>query len=140
MHVPAADVKAVACDAVILGSTGFGYSSSVLSGSGLSGSGLTGSGLTGSGLTGSGLSGFGVGGVVEAAEEQRGVGDVLEGFGPVIEVGLEVLLGDRVTAHGLEGEDVFAHEPEVLARALQLVAFRGQDGVNAGPFGKCILF
>ena len=67
-------------------------------------------------------------GIVETAEEQRGVGDVFEGFGPVVEVGLEVLLGDRVPAHGPQREDVFAHQPEELARASQLVAFGGQDG------------
>jgi len=32
-----------------------------------------------------------VGTVVEPTEEQRGVRDVLEGFGPVVQVGLEVL-------------------------------------------------
>jgi len=48
------------------------------------------------------LSGIEGAGVVEAAEEERGVGDVLEGFGPVVQLRLEVLLGDRVAAHRVQ--------------------------------------
>ena len=62
-------------------------------------------------------------GIVETAEEQRGVGDVFQGFGPVVQLGLEVLLGDRVPAHGPQREHIFAHQPEELARAPQLIAF-----------------
>ncbi|MGH3179222.1 MAG: hypothetical protein ACRDPF_35760 [Streptosporangiaceae bacterium] len=54
-------------------------------------------------------------GVVEAAEEQGGVGDVLEGFGPVVQLRLEVLLGDRVAAHRVQRQHVLAHEVEELA-------------------------
>jgi hypothetical protein len=89
-------------------------------------------------LVAPGLAGPGLAGIVETAEEQGGVGDVFQGFGPVVQVGLEVFLGDRVPAHGLEGQHVFAHQPEELARAPQLVAFSGQDGVTAGPFGIMI--
>jgi len=32
-------------------------------------------------------------GVVEAAEEEGGIGDVCEGFGPVVQLRLEVFLG-----------------------------------------------
>jgi hypothetical protein len=45
---------------------------------------------------------FGVCRVVEAAEEEGGVGDVLEGFGPVVQLRLEVLLGNRVAAHRVQ--------------------------------------
>jgi hypothetical protein len=72
--------------------------------------------------------------VVEAAEEQWGVGDVLEGFGPVIQVGLEVLQGDPVTGHGRERQDVLAHQVEIVPGAPQLVAFGGQDRIGYGPF------
>jgi hypothetical protein len=48
-------------------------------------------------------------------EEERGVGDVLEGFGPVIQLRLEVLLGDRVAAHRVQRQHVLAHEVEELA-------------------------
>ena len=79
-------------------------------------------------------------GVVETAEEEGGIGDVFQGFGPVVQVGLEIFLGDRVPAHGPQREDVFAHQPQELARAPQLVALSGQDGVTAGPFGMMIFF
>jgi hypothetical protein len=82
----------------------------------------------------------GLDGVVETAEEQRGVRDVLQGLGPVVEVGLEVLLRDPVPGYRLEGEHVFAHQSEVLARAPQLIAFGGQDGINAGPFRTIFVF
>jgi hypothetical protein len=64
------------------------------------------------------------GAVVEPAEEQRGVRQVLERFGPVVELGLQVLLGDRVTAQRVERQYVVAHEREVLAGLEQV-----------GPFG-----
>jgi hypothetical protein len=73
-----------------------------------------------SGLYGGVLSGLyggvlsGLCGIVEAAEEQRGIGNVLQGLGPVVERGLEVLLGHRVAAHGPQGQHVFPHQPEVL--------------------------
>ena len=85
-----------------------------------------------------GFSGGGLIGVVEAAEEQWGVGDVFQGFGPVVQLRLEVLLGDRVAAHCPQRQDVLAHETEVLARAPQLVALFGQDGI-AGPFGMLVI-
>ena len=97
-----------------------------------------GCGLCGCGLSGFGFFGFGLAGVVEAAEEEGGVGDVLQGFGPVVELRLQVLLRDPVAAHRPQRQDVLAHEVEVLARAPQLVAFFGQDGVAAGPFGMLI--
>ncbi len=143
VHVPAADVEAVPGD-VVVGHYGSGYFSSGisrygLSGSGLSGSGLSGSGLSGSGLSGSGLSGSGLSGVVETAEEERGVRDVLQGLGPVVQVGLEVFLGDGVSAHGAQRQYVFAHQPEELAGALQLLALGRQDGVTASPFGLMLV-
>ena len=79
-------------------------------------------------------------GIVETAEEQRGVRDVFQGFGPVVQLGLEVLLGDRVPAHRPQRQHVFAHQPEELARAPQLVALGGQDRVTAGSFGILIFF
>ena len=95
--------------------------------------------VPGDAVVGSSTGSGGVG-VVEAAEEQRGVGNVLQGLGPVVEVGLEVLLGDRVPAHGPQRQHVLPHQPEELARAPQLVALGGQDGVAAGPFGIMIFF
>ena len=65
--------------------------------------------------SGFGWPGFGLAGVVEAAEEEGGVGDVFQGFGPVIELRLEILLGDPVAAHRLQRQHVLAHEPEELA-------------------------
>ena len=62
------------------------------------------------------------------------------GLGPVVERGLEVLLGDRVAAHGPQRQHVFPHQPEVLARALQLAALGGQDGVAAQSFVMMIFF
>ena len=43
-----------------------------------------------------------VGAIVEPAEEQRRAGQVLEGLGPVVQLGLKVLLGERVAAQSLE--------------------------------------
>ena len=103
-------------------------------------SGYSSSGISGCGLSGSGLSGPVLAGIVETAEEQRGVGDVFQGFGPVVKLGLEVLLGDRVPAHGPERQHVLAHQPEELTRAPQLIAFGGQDRVTARPFGIMIFF
>ncbi len=97
MHVPAADVKAVPGYAVVSGSADIG-----LSGSGMSGSSYSSFEISRRGPSGLGLGGFGLGGVVEPAEEQGGVRDVFQRFGPVVQVGLEVFLGDRVPAHGLE--------------------------------------
>jgi len=105
-------------DAVVANPFGLGYSGSVISGSRLSGSGLA--------------------GVVEAAEEQGGVGDVFQGFGPVVQLRLEVLLGDRVSAQGPQRQHVLTHQPEELAGAPELVALPGEDGVAAGPFGTVI--
>jgi hypothetical protein len=85
-------------------------------------------------MFGSGIFGSGGSGVVEAAEEERGVGDVLQGFGPVVERGLEVLLGDWVSAHGSQRQHVLPHQPEVLAGTQELVALGGEDGVSATPF------
>ena len=123
--MPAADVKAVPGDIAIPGQPGPGYS----------GFGLSGFGLSGFGVAGFGVAGFGGAGVVEAAEEERGVGDVFERFGPVIEVGLEEFLGHGVPAHGLEGEHVLAHHVQEFPGAPQLVALGGQDRVGAGSFG-----
>jgi hypothetical protein len=53
--------------------------------------------------------------VVEAAEEQRRVGDVPQRFRAAVQVGLEVLEGDPVPGHGVDREDVLAHQPEVFA-------------------------
>jgi hypothetical protein len=50
--------------------------------------------------------------VVEPAEEQRRVGDVLERFGAAIQIRLEVFEGDRVPGHRVDGEDVLAHQAE----------------------------
>ncbi len=46
--------------------------------------------------------GLRIGGVVEPAEEQRRVGQVPEGFGPAVQLGLEILLRDRVAAERFE--------------------------------------
>ncbi len=46
--------------------------------------------------------GLRLGGVVEPAEEQRRLGQVPQGFGPAVQLGLEVLLRDRVAAERLE--------------------------------------
>jgi hypothetical protein len=54
-------------------------------------------------------------GIVEPAEEQRRVRQVAERLGPAVQVRLEVLLGDRVTAQRPEREHVFTHEPEEVA-------------------------
>jgi hypothetical protein len=46
--------------------------------------------------------GLRIGGVVEPAEEQRRVGQVPEGFGPAVQLGLEILLRDGVAAERFE--------------------------------------
>jgi hypothetical protein len=105
VHVPAADVEAVPGNAV-MAVVGAGFRVRV-----------------------------GLPGVVEAAEEQGRVGDVLQRLGPVVQVGLEVLQRDPVAGHRREREHVLAHQVEVLARAPQLIAFGNQDGVWGRPFG-----
>ena len=75
---------------------------------------------------------YAAGGVVEPAEEERGVGDIAQNLRPAVEVCLEVLLGDGVAAHRAEREDVLPHEPQVLAGLAEVVAFGGENGVR-GP-------
>ena len=70
-------------------------------------------------------------GVVEPAEEQRRVRQVDQRLGAVVQVGLEVLLGDRVAAHRAQREHVLAHEPQELARAAQVIPFGDQNGIVA---------
>ena len=79
-------------------------------------------------------------GVVEAAEEQGGVREVLERFGPVVQLGLEVLLRDRVPAHGPQRQHVLAHQPQEFAGAHQLGALGREDGIAAASFGINIFF
>ena len=74
-------------------------------------------------------------GVIEAAEEERSVRDVFQRLGPVVEVGLEEFLGERVTAHSLEGQHVLAHQAQVFPGAAKLVALRRQNEITDGPFG-----
>ena len=69
--------------------------------------------------------------VVEAAEEQGGVGQVLQRLGPAVQVGLEVLERDAVARHRVLGElkGVLAHQVEELAGAGQVGALGGDDAV-----------
>jgi len=67
--------------------------------------------------------------VVEQAEEQRRVRQVDQGLGAAVQVGLEVLLGDRVAAERSQREHVLAHEAQELSRAAQVVPFGDQDGI-----------
>src|SRR5215469_5536154 len=47
--------------------------------------------------------------VIESAKEQRGVRQVTQGFGPAIQVPLQVFLGNAVTAHSFHRQDVLSH-------------------------------
>ena len=83
-------------------------------------------------------------GIVEPAEEQRGVGDITQGLGPVIEVGLEVLDGHAVGAKGGQRKDVLSHQPQVLAGITEMFTFGGENGIGRlggsgwlGGFGVC---
>src|SRR5438132_1605504 len=72
------------------------------------------------------LRGDGVG-IVEPAEEERSVGQVVQCLGPAVQVGLEIFLGDRVAAEGAKREHILAHEPEGLAGPAQMCSFCGED-------------
>ena len=73
-------------------------------------------------------------GVVEPAEEQRRVRQVLQRLGPAVKVGLQVLKADPVAGHRVlrEREDVLAHEVEELAGALQVGALARDDASPPG--------
>jgi hypothetical protein len=53
----------------------------------------------------------------------------------VVEVSLEEFLGDRVSAHGLEGQYVLAHQVEVFPGAAQLGAFSSEYEIVSNSFG-----
>ena len=120
----------------------------------LAGPACTASGLTASGLTASALSGRrarlaarsrrrsarihnDVIGVIESPEEQRDVGKIPQGFGPVVKVGLEVLLRHPVPGHRAQPEHVLAHQPQELTRAAEMVTLGGEHGIGraGGPGG-----
>ncbi len=65
--------------------------------------------------------------VIETAEEQRRVRQVLERLRAPVQVGFQVLLGDRVTAHRAQRQHVRAHQAEELPGLAQMVALGGQD-------------
>ena len=67
--------------------------------------------------------------VVEAAEEQRGARNVLERLRPPVQIGLQVFLGNRVTAERPERKRVLAHEAEEFARRAQMGPFGCQDRI-----------
>ena len=48
---------------------------------------------------------------------------------------LQVCLGDPVATQRLERERVLAHPPQVFAGAAQVVAFGGEDRVEAADYG-----
>jgi len=50
--------------------------------------------------------------VVQPAEEQRGIRQVAQRLGTAVEVGLQVLLGYRVTAERAERQDILPHQPQ----------------------------
>ncbi len=70
-------------------------------------------------------------GVVEPAEEQRRVRQVLERLGAAVQVGLEILQADPVACHRVarEAEDVLPHQVQVLARPREVGPLRLDDGV-----------
>src|SRR6266705_1624613 len=55
-----------------------------------------------------------LGGVIEPAEEERRVRQVVQGLGTPVQVGLQVLLGDTVAGQRAKREHVLAHQPQVL--------------------------
>jgi len=67
----------------------------------------------------------------QAAEEQRGVRDVLEGLGAAVELCLQVLLGNRVAAHRAQAEHVLPHEMQEAARRVKKRTLSGNDGIGA---------
>jgi hypothetical protein len=69
--------------------------------------------------------------VVEAAEEQRRVWQVPQRFGPAVQVGLEVFQGYAVRGHGVDGEHVLPHQPEVLARPDEMGALGADNRIFA---------
>src|SRR5215467_8788679 len=50
--------------------------------------------------------------IVEPAEEQRGVGQILQGFRAAVQVGLEILLRHRIAGQGRQRQHVLAHQPQ----------------------------
>jgi hypothetical protein len=69
--------------------------------------------------------------IVQAAEEQRGVRQVLQRLGTAVQVGLEVLKGHPVARHGVDGEHVLPHQPEVLAGLDEMDALGADDRIFA---------
>jgi hypothetical protein len=69
--------------------------------------------------------------IVQAAEEQRRVRQILQRLGAAVQVGLEVLKGHPVGGHGIDGEHVLPHEPEVLARLDEMGALCADDRIFA---------
>src|SRR5262249_25906458 len=75
-------------------------------------------------------------GVIEPAEKERGVGDVAQGLGAVVQVRLEVLDGHAVAAQGGQREHVLPHQPQVLAGLAEVPAFGGENGGGGGGGGR----
>ena len=69
------------------------------------------------------------GGVIQPAEEQRRVGQVDQGLGAAVQIGLEVFLGDPIRAESAERQHVLAHEPQEVPRPVQMLPFGDQDRV-----------
>jgi hypothetical protein len=80
--------------------------------------------------------------VVEAAEEQRRVRQVLQRLGPPVQVGLQVLEADPVAGHRVlrQRQRVVPHQVQELAGTREVGALVGDDPVLSNPVLSNLVF